>query len=436
MEKEKLSKLFAFYLNNGIIDLDSLAENSKEESMNNILGKVHKYKIYVHSDGRYVTYVPDPTKKDGRRQIRKKTIDELNEFLLEFYTTEVKAKEKTFDELYKEWVDYKKSFCAVKNVHKGISPSTIRRYQRDFDNYLKDSKLSGMPISAVTAVKLETILGDIVESNNMIESCASNVVGYIRQTFAYARRSGLLKENPCEYMDRKLVLSKCSLKPKKDDSDRVLTIAEMNSLRQSVREHEKKYPDYMPNYAIELAMMTGMRVGEIAALRWMSIDDGYIHIDESEHRLDYEDKPSELIIGEPKNQKHRMVPLTDDMRNLFLRIRSLGHEHPEGFVFVRETGERCTGHDIGCAIDRRASEAMIKKTSIHGIRRTVSSILRTKLPARTVANMLGHLESTNERHYNYDFYEDGAKIEALSSISQMSSNVLNFSQNKKIAEAR
>ena len=29
---------------------------------------------------------------------------------------------------------------------------------------------------------------------------------------------------------------------------------------------QKRHPKYMPNYAIELAILTGMRVGEISAL--------------------------------------------------------------------------------------------------------------------------------------------------------------------------
>ena len=402
--------------------------------MSKILEKVHKYKIYVHSDGRYVTYVPDPSKKDGRRQVRKKTKEELDEFLLEFYTLECNTTQMTFESLYMEWVDYKKKFCMVKNSHKGISPSTIRRYQRDYNNYIEGSQLASLKITSATSIMLETILGDIVEKHGMIESCASNVIGYVRQAFMYARRAGYIKENPCEYMDRRMILGKSTMPEPKNDSDRVLTIAELNALKLSVRDHEERHPDYIPDYAIELATMTGMRVGEIAALCWIDIDEGYLHVDRSEHRLDYEDRKSELVIGEPKNQKHRMIPLTDEMRELFNRIKALGFAGE--FVFTKRDGSRCTGHDIGCAIDRRASEAMIKKTSIHGVRRTVSSILRTKLPARVVANLMGHLEQTNEHHYNYDFYEDDEKIEALSSISRLSSNVLKFPEELKMAETQ
>lgn len=54
----------------------------------------------------------------------------------------------------------------------------------------------------------------------------------------------------------------------------------------------RSYAYYMPDYAIELALLTGMRVGEIAALHWSDIDNKHIHVDFSEHRIDYKDRPS------------------------------------------------------------------------------------------------------------------------------------------------
>ena len=70
-------------------------------------------------------------------------------------------------------------------------------------------------------------------------------------------------------------------------------------------------------------------------------------------------------------------------------------------------------HTIPCAMSRRCKDAGIDTRSIHVIRRTVSSHLRTVLPVATVANMLGHLEETNERHYNYDVTTDEVKVNYL-----------------------
>lgn len=258
----------------------------------------------------------------------------------------------------------------------------------------------------------------------MTERCAGNVLGYIRQAFAYARRSRYITDDPAELADRLLLLSICRYTPPKPDAERVLTIIELKKLYDAVIVQQKKHPKYTPNYAIELAILTGMRVGEIAALHWSDIDQDCIHIDFSEHRLDYSDKPSEIVIGEPKNGKHRIVQLTEEIRSLFEKIRQKGVYEPEGFVFIREDGTRHTGHNISCAVDRRAAEAGIKKTSIHGIRRTVSSLLNTVLPQKAVADMLGHSERVNEEHYNYSMAENAEKKRALEEVF---SKVLNFS---------
>ena len=159
-----------------------------------------------------------------------------------------------------------------------------------------------------------------------------------------------------------------------------------------------------------------MRVGELAGLKWESIDDQYIHIDLSEHRNDYKDKASELKIGAPKSGKYRIISLSDGIRTVLNKVRATGLSSEEGYVFVREDHTRCTAHDISCAASRRGAEAGLGKASIHQIRRTVNSILRAKLPASTVANMVGNMVDTNDKHYNYDVLETDVKVEALDNL--------------------
>lgn len=414
--------LFKYYIANGIISFDDIVGSDKETMMKMILEQVHRYSITVGKDGRCISYVPDITKPNGRRQVRKKNEDEMRHYLLEFYMLD--GCEMTFADLFNKWLDYKRKFVGAVNKNKGLSPSTIRRFERDYDKYLSKCKFASAPIKTITPVILETEIVNLIKVNTMKERCANNLIGYIRQMFSYAKRSGLLQDSPSDMLDVRLLLSMCSYTEPKEDTDRVLTIEELHKLRDAVVAHEEKHPNYMPDYAIELAILTGMRVGEIAVLRWDSITDEYINVDFSEHRLDYKDKSCELVIGEPKNHKHRKIPMTAEIKLLLDRLKVLDTYDENGFIFARKDGSRYTGHDISCATARRASDAGIQKTSIHGIRRTVSSLLRTVLPVRAVANMLGHLETTNEMCYNYDISETKEKIIAL---SQVSSSVINFS---------
>ena len=67
-------------------------------------------------------------------------------------------------------------------------------------------------------------------------------------------------------------------------------------------------------------MQTGMRAGELSALHWTDVHDGYIHIDFSEHRK---------------------FPLNPAIEDIFRRVRELGREGE--FVFTNEKGERQSG---------------------------------------------------------------------------------------------
>lgn len=398
-----------------IIDCDRLLKTFgyTEDVMSSIIKQIHKYKITQGKgkDRRYRTYVADETKPTGRREVRASTLPELYRILLDCYGI-TKDNGITFAKLYSEWVNYKKRFVVKKN--KGLSPSTIRRYERDYDNYIAKSPLAKENIQTLSAIKLENYILDMVEQHKMLESNAKNVIGYITQALDYAWRADYIVSNQALKIDKRNVLSCCEVPEPKPDKDRVLTRTELQALAQSVAEHKSRHPYYMPDYAIELAMYTGMRVGEIAALHWTDIDNQYINVDYSEHRYDYTDKPCEIVIAEPKNRKHRKIPMTDDLLKLFEDLKDL--QINSEWVFARETGERYTAHDISCAVDRRATEAGIKKTSIHGIRRTVSSLLNEIMPQKAVASILGHLPTTNERFYNYDTHEDCEKIIALSSI--------------------
>lgn len=105
---------------------------------------------------------------------------------------------------------------------------------------------------------------------------------------------------------------------RKKPQERVISDEDMKKLfRQFGRDYESK-PDYIPTYAVEFACMTGMRVGEIAALTWSKITDEYILVDQSEK---YNRKTKEYYISITKNGMERQFPLTPEIKELLERIK-------------------------------------------------------------------------------------------------------------------
>lgn len=278
---------------------------------------------------------------------------------------------------------------------------------------IEDSDLAKLPINT-DSFTLRKELIKIVKIHNMTLEDFSNLFGYISGVFDMLLDNRLISSSPISKNMKKEVRCFCTEAKQRSDDERILSMDELEGIRNQAELMAKKHPYYTPNYAIILASMTGMRVGELSALHWTDIDDEYIHVDHSEHRNDYADH-SDLVIGEPKNRKHRKIPMTRDICNLFNRVKELGIDSE--WIFAKKDGSRYTAHDISCACDRRAKEIGLDGSSIHEIRRTVSSYLRTIITREAVASLLGHRPETNDQHYDYDISTYSDKINALEALS-------------------
>ena len=107
-----------------------------------------------------------------------------------------------------------------------------------------------------------------------------------------------------EFLEAKQFYKFCEEK-KRSEEKTVISDERMMALYQQFLEDYKKQPFYIPTYAVHLAALTGMRVGELAALRWDSITEEYIIIDKSEK---YDRSTKEYFIDSTKNEKERIFP--------------------------------------------------------------------------------------------------------------------------------
>lgn len=404
---------------NGIIDLTKvreLVETMNRKKLEELYNEAKEQRKVWKGEGKDKRW---KFKKADGTIVAKASEEKLKEAFMEYHKTKSLEDEKntmTYAELYSAWLDYKQQQVGTKKGQ--LHPSTFRRYQRDYERYIKGTSFDSLIVSTITPVDIEQFLKSMVIAHNLTRRCLTNVVGYIKGTMFYARKKELLDKNPFELVDLAPIKGFCKVIVK-TDKDRVLSTSDMQKLITTLHEKQASNELYVQNYAIELATLTGMRVGELAALKWECIEDDVIKIDFSEHRIDYDSKSCEYYIGEPKNCKHRTFPMSDEIRTLLNRVKAVQEKHgiTSEYVFANKDG-RVNSHTISCAMTRRCKDAGIDTRSIHAIRRTVSSHLRTVLPIATVANMLGHLEETNEKHYNYDITTDEIKVNCLKEMYQ------------------
>ena len=76
----------------------------KSELEKHILEEVHPYKIYEsgRAKNQWITYLPDKTKKDKRRQIKRNGYDNICKAVIEFYLEQYHL-DMILDELFEDW---------------------------------------------------------------------------------------------------------------------------------------------------------------------------------------------------------------------------------------------------------------------------------------------------------------------------------------------
>ena len=87
-------------------------------------------------------------------------------------------------------------------------------------------------------------------------------------------------------------------------------------LCEQLQEDYKNQPEYIPSYAVELAILTGMRVGEIAALTWDCISEDGILINKS---AKYNRKTNAYLLMKPRTKKNVCFQCVMKSQNCWLK---------------------------------------------------------------------------------------------------------------------
>ena len=206
----------------------------------------------------------------------------------------------------------------------------------------------------------------------------------------------------------------------KSIEERTVNDNDLEKLIQELHNSQIKKPQYIPSYAVELAIYTGMRVGEISGLRWENIcrDKGYILINTSEK---FNEKKKIWYTEGTKTGKERRFPLSDEIISLLERTKKaeMKYGYVGEFVFQNEKG-RVNTRSISHCIRYRCKKAGIEEKCIHAVRRTFNSKMKMAGASSAVAaSLLGHSERVNESNYTYDISQMEYKREIVSEISKI-----------------
>ena len=267
------------------------------------------------------------------------------------------------------------------------------RWSEWFDECMKRMKLEFMP-STVAGYECQlkkwvhphwkdTDLNKITKANVydvIFTQCAvqtqftrRNILKMVKRIFQLAVEEGVLDRNPCTGISVRVT----------EVVQKVLTTAEVDIF---LREASRAYHRFYPVWA--MALMTGMRSGELFALKWTDIDfDGRtISVSKSWN--------SKIGITPTKTRRNRTVPVSDDLARFLKEIKL--KDGTEEFVLPRL---REWEHGDQARVTRDFCEGLgITSVKFHDLRATfITNLLARGESLARVMSIVGHseLKTTN-----------------------------------------
>lgn len=390
---------------NGIFNFDEIRKQVENMKLNSVLTQYEKDKAEGKIWQGKGTDTRWKFRKEDGKLIAKVSEEKLKKVYVEYYQN-IGSKKATFEQAFNSWADAQSKRPTIKH-------GTICKYHSDYTRFLAGKPFTKKAIAEITEDDIYDFLVFTVKEENLKLQALKNLSGYIRNTFAKARREKIISVNPFDSVNMEEIKDFCYENMCQDDEEeentknRVLSAKEMKSLLEQLHKERLEEPLYLPNYAVEFCTMTGLRVGEVVALKWKDLKDGKVHIRRSERRISEKGKPTAYELGTTKTGKHRFFPISTDMQTLLDTLKTLQKQNgiESEFIFAGTDG-RINAPVVSCYCFRITKRAFGENQSVHAIRRTVSSNLhKLGVPSATICAMLGHSEKVNELHYNYDVSE-------------------------------
>jgi len=283
--------------------------------------------------------------------------------------------DKELRDLANEWLSRKRE---------SVKEATYVRYRHLYEKHI-DEKFGGIKLKKLDVAAIEVYIRAKQKTNTadgLAPKTIQDILSVYRLLIAYGAENHLL---PPESMSK--VRNHSPLKVS-DNKVTVLLPKERTDLERYVLECED-----MRSFGIFLALYTGIRIGELCALRWddVDLDNGILYIKHTLQRLhDYTGSSANktrVVISTPKTESSvRMIPLPS-----FLVDRlSVFASAPEHFILT-DTDKPEETRSYLYFYKRQLSICGLPEYTFHTIRHTFATrCVEEGMDIKSLSEILGH----------------------------------------------
>lgn len=298
-----------------------------------------------------------------------------------------------------------------------LKPSSLERYEGIYRNYVKTSPIGKKTLSNLRAADIQNYYNALSSSGK-----SANVI----KTLNKALKASLNEAVKQSYIVKNYCDSVTLPKVEKKDEVTVFTLEEQKALVNSLNGHKLKM-------LIVMALGTGLRQGELLALKWDDIDfdNNYVSIDKSIKLVYLVSKDgsrnSSILEQTPKTKSSiRTVPIPsniiEELRVYKENQQKLAkHELYENhnIVFADDTGNYLDSRYLSKRYAKLLKDANVPYKKFHALRHTYATrLFEANIPIKTVQVLMGHSDiKTTMNIYTHVMPEE--KTKAVEKINNL-----------------
>jgi integrase len=217
------------------------------------------YAIVYYIDGKQKWETIGPSRREAERALtaRKSEVDT---------GTWREPTSETLASYAERWLAYRDPARVGGNGRTRLSPSTFEGYRLTLHRHVLP-RLGARKLSSLRTEDVDSLIAEL-ETEGKAPGTIRNVVVPLRKLLADAVRQGLLLANPA---------ARANLPPAQDFAGKEIPIEHTDAIRRALLELApndplRSEPDRLYVCLFDVALGTGLRLGELRALRWSDID--------------------------------------------------------------------------------------------------------------------------------------------------------------------
>jgi integrase len=281
-----------------------------------------------------------------------------------------------------------------------LKPSSFERYESIYRIYIADTPVGNTRLAELRASHIQNHFNNLLE-NGKSASVVHNVYKFLNTCLNEAVKQGYIPVNYCQSVK----LPKLT-KSNDEDSKGIVafTLEEQTKFLKMLQGHKHET-------AITLTLGTGLRLGEMLALKWSDIDftNNTLHVSRSIKWVtfisDDGKRQCKLIEQTPKtNSSIRAIPIPENIaaklkqhrkKQLEVKMKNREFYNDNDYLFCDKFGNPLDTKKIPRAFKTVLKKAGIRDMKFHSLRHTYATrLFEVGVPIKTVQALLGHTDIT------------------------------------------